>query len=650
LSYFFRTIFWRNAMDQSHEIVVCGVPFETSLEKEALRKLKDIGVTSVQIYTFWKELEPTRRSQFDWAFYDREVASIQEAGLKYVPFILMGPKYATPQWWLESPEHVGLRCLEHGKVSPIESIWNPLFRQEISRVLQAFAAHYLPMNVLESIQPGICGDYGEAIMPVTGNWPGDYHTHLGYWCGGADAIANFRAWLVEKYNAVEHLNRTWCSHYTDIKEITPFQAHKAPSRTAFFDQLEWYRRSMTEYAEFWMQTCRKFFPNTPIYLCTGGVEEPEQASSFSSQARIAAQHGGGVRLTNEGNKFYDNFFQTAYTHSACDFYGAYLGLEPVGPMTDKGVVARIFGSADYGIPQMFHYYSNLFDGVNPRPAADALRQYLPLVHKRPLERSVAFFWPSYYAAFNGGMPDVVNRALRFVRRMTNCLPVNEEMILDGALEQHSLLVIPFPGFTSRQVLGEIANWVRLGGVVLQSGLLTDLELERVVAYDELFGILPTSEEAWGIATQYILAGPELPTFGKVGEFTSSRSWLGLAPDVEFLASTHPGNAYSGTQTNLATATFCRKNGKGKAIFYCGPVVMEDDPEAVFVDRGTFKSLLRDVLAAYSHTIDLTPGLGEIARAQIGDEIYALKEGDIVKISSGVKPTKNIRKPYGHHPD
>ena len=45
------------------------------------------------------------------------------------------------------------------------------------------------MDVLEAVMPGICGDYGESIMPVWGNWPGDYHTHLGYWCGGEDAIA-----------------------------------------------------------------------------------------------------------------------------------------------------------------------------------------------------------------------------------------------------------------------------------------------------------------------------------------------------------------------------------------------------------------------------------------------------------------------------
>jgi hypothetical protein len=623
---------WRNMMNPIHEIVVCGVPFETPLEKDALQNLKEFGVTSVQIYTFWKGFEPERRRQFDWSFFDREVTLIQQAGLKYVPFILMGPKYAAPQWWLDSPGHFELRCLEHGKDSPIESIWNPHFRQEIRRVLQAFADHYLPWSVLESVQPGICGDYGEAIMPVTGNWPGDYHTHLGYWCGGTDALASFHDWLTQKFTTVESLNRAWHSHYTRIEEITPFQVHQVPSRTAYFDFLEWYRGSMTEYAEFWMQTCRQIFPDTPVYLCTGGVEEPQQASLFSNQARIAARHGGGLRLTSEGNKFYDNFFQTAYTRSACDFYGAYLGLEPVGPMTDKGVVARIFGSADYGNRQMFHYYANLFDGLTPRPAAEALRRYLPLIQQRPLEPSVAFFWQGDYAALNGGMPDNVKRALRFVRRMTSCLPVNEELILDGALERHTLLVIPLPGFTSRPVLEQIARWVREGGVVLQAGLLTDLELQRVAEYDELFGILPVSEEAWGISTQVIPATSEFPTFSKLGQFTCGQAWLDLAPEVEMLSSTQPGEAYAGTQTRLASAAFRRKIGKGQAIFYSGPVAMEDDPDAVFFDPGTFKSLLHDVLVAYSHTPDLTPAADEIARARIDGELYSLKDGEIEKVN------------------
>ena len=49
-------------MIDSREIVVCGVPFETALEKEALHRLKENGVTSVQIYTFWKDFEPALKT------------------------------------------------------------------------------------------------------------------------------------------------------------------------------------------------------------------------------------------------------------------------------------------------------------------------------------------------------------------------------------------------------------------------------------------------------------------------------------------------------------------------------------------------------------------------------------------------------------
>ena len=621
-------------MNTQHEIVVCGVPFETAHEQEALKQLKELGVTSVQIYTFWKDFEPSARGQFDWRHFDREVALIQQAGLKYVPFILMGPKYAAPQWWLDSEDHVGLQCLEHGKSSPIDSIWNPGFRTEISRVLQAFAEHYLPMNVLESIQPGICGDYGEAIMPVTGNWPGDYHTHRGYWCGGEDAKASFRDWLRAKYGTAKALNAAWRSNYRSLNAVSTFLPHKAPSRTALFDQLDWYNDSMTEFAEFWMAECRRLFPDVPVYLCTGGMEEPEHASSFSSQARIAAKHQGGIRLTNESNKFYDNLFYTAYTHSACDLYGAYMGLEPVGPMTEKGVVARIFGSADYGNQQMFHYFGNLFEegeGVTLKPAAAKFKQYIHLIQERKPAEAVAFFWPGYYCALNGGMPDNVNKALKFVRRMTACMPVNDEMIQDGALARHKLLVVPLACFAKRETLLKVAEWVRAGGTLLAAGRMTDLELERVPEYDELFGILPDSEEAWGICTQHIRSHADLPQFSQVGTFVAMQSWLGLSPDVEILAAAQPGPAYSGTLTLETAAAFCRRVGQGLAIYYGGPVVMEDDPEALFYDRGTFKSLLHDVLVKYSRTTDLTPAPDEIARTVLSDGMYALKDGEITML-------------------
>ncbi len=606
------------------EIVVCGVPFDTPYEMDALLRLKDLGVTSIQIYTFWRDFEPERRSHFDWSLYDRQVSALQKAGLKYVPFILMGPKYASPTWWLSDPAHRGLVCLEHAKLSPIESIWNPAFREEISRVLEVFSDHYLPIDVLESIQPGICGDYGEAIMPVTGNWPGDYHTHRGWWCGGEDASVSFRSWLEEKFSNLTALNQSWRSHFPDFSAVRPFLPHRAPSRTAWFDLLEWYRGSMTAYAEFWMRECRRFFPVTPVYLCTGGYEEPEHASLFSDQAKIAARHQGGIRLTNEGNKFYDNFFSTAYTWSACKFYNASLGLEPVGPITEKGVRARMLGSAAYGNRQIFHYYGNLFGAdAQPLPAAQTLKDFAHLIQERPPEKAVAFFWPGDYTAWVGGIPENVNLALRFVRRLTNCMPINETMILDGALQQFKLLANVVPAFTDRPVLLKIAEWVRQGGVILTAGRLLDRELEPVEAFDELFGILPSSEETTGHVELTIPSDPDFPAFSQIGSFHSGITWMDLAADTTLLATSKEENGYSGTRICKVTAAFSRRCGSGTGIFYSGPIVMEPDPEAIFYDPGTFKALLKDAIQRFSQAELLEPGEGETARARIGEKLVVL---------------------------
>ena len=102
------------------ELVVCGVPFEEkdAVVRQALKELKEMGVTSVQIYTFWNMFEPNARGQFEWGHYDRQVNLLKEAGLKYVPFFLMGPRYAAPQWWIDSPDHRGMYCLEHHKYNP----------------------------------------------------------------------------------------------------------------------------------------------------------------------------------------------------------------------------------------------------------------------------------------------------------------------------------------------------------------------------------------------------------------------------------------------------------------------------------------------------------------------------------------------------
>jgi hypothetical protein len=447
----------------------------------------------------------------------------------------MGPKYAAPDWWLADPRHAGLRCLEHGKESPIESVWSPAFRTEITRVLEAFAAHYLPWNVLESVQPGICGDYGEALFPALGNWPGDYHTHRGFWCGGDDARVSFRWRLEQQYGTLDCLNGAWRSRYASFEAIRPFLRSRAPSRTAFFDLVAWYQESMTSYSEFWMAECRRIFPALPAYLCTGGADdEITSGALFAAQAKAAAKHQGGIRLTNEVNKFYENFRLTAHTEAACDFYGAYLGLEPVGPITEQGVRTRMFGSAAFGNRQMFHYFGNLF-GREDRPTAPraaAVAQYAALLGEQKSERGIAFFWPLDQAVVDGAIPDDARAALLHIRRHYPVSPVSEQMILDGALGGYGCLVMMGAASTRAAVLQRIARWVtEEDGRLLAVGLCRDLELEPVEEFDALFGIGPDSEDAWGHthATLHPTAG--FDKLSRIPGFHIEHAWMNLAEGV-----------------------------------------------------------------------------------------------------------------------
>lgn len=616
------------------ELVLCGIPFGKPGEKEALHQVKELGFTSVQIYTFWRDFEPAERGHFDWASYDRQVRLIQEAGLKYVPFLLMGPKYAAPGWWLADSRHAGLRCLEHGKVSPIESIWNRDFQFEITRVLEAFADHYLSWDVLESIQPGICGDYGEAIFPVLGNWPGDYHTHRGFWCGGDDAALSFRQYLGDKYGTPDHLNHAWRSRFSSLEEVRPFLRQYAPSRTAFFDMIAWYQLSMTRYAEFWMSECQRIFPDCPAYLCTGGADDDVTSGAlFAAQAKIAAKHGGGIRLTNEVNKFYENFRLTAHSHAACSFYGAYLGLEPVGPITEQGVRARMFGSAAFGNRQMFHYYGNLFDKEgHPLPGSIVVRQCAPLLKEQAVERGIAFFWPVDHGILEGAIPSEARSALQYIRRHYPVSPVSEEMILDGALDGYGCLIMIGATTARSGVLRSIAEWVKKkGGRLLATGLCRDLEFDPVEEFDALFGIHKDSEEAWGHTSVNVQATAGFAELGKISSFHIEHGWLNLSEGTEKIAFAKERLAQSGTNVHAVSPLFRRIYSQmGQAVFYCGPVTFQVDPESCFSDPGVLLALLDDI-CAMSAIKPLGTQANEIARARTGDRLLILCPDAVIEI-------------------
>jgi hypothetical protein len=413
----------------------------------------------------------------------------------------------------------------------------------------------------------------------------------------------------------------------------PFPRHKAPSRTAYFDFLMWYKESMTSYDEFWMKECRRLFPDIPVYMCTGGSEEPWLGADFAQQAKASARYGGGIRLTNEGNTFSKNYYSTAHTVSACKHYGAYMGLEPVGPMIPKGVTARMFGSAAYGNRQMFHYYSNLKSETHGQEGAKRVDMYKHLIYERPLASKAAMFWPLDQAWVEASpVPEDVSIAMNYIRRQFEVWMFGETLILDGALERVNVLIMLGVNYTRRDALEKIAGWVRAGGVLLTDKRTEDIEGETVPLFDEALGFTKESQFCGGITRFYPNTQPWSRRFNDQDVFTNASSWMKLAPDVVTLCDSKPAKSGPGDnyQTEVMPVTCCFEHpyGRGRAIYYGGPLDLDPDPDQIFGVSHAYEHILLDVCQAFSGVEPLGAQDGEIARARFEDGILVLKEDRI----------------------
>ena len=598
---------------------VFGCNFTTD---EKLKKIKEYKFTSTETYVFWREIEP-EPGKFDFSRYDPEVKRLKEAGMKWVPFILVGPNYAAPKWRLESPDFKPLVCLEHDRDCPIESIWNPELKGHITRVLQAIKDHYGQMDVIESVMPGICGDYGEAIFPVHGNWPGVYHGHSGYWAGDPLAVASFQNYLKEKYKTIEALNIAHREAYSGWGEIRPKLAHKC-NRMAFFDMVLWYKQSMTDFADFWMRECRRIFgPDMPVYLCTGGCEQPFLGADFAAQARVCAKNGAGLRLTNEVNKFYENFGWTVHPWSACNYYGAYYGLEPVGPITPRGYRERLFGTMAYGNNQ-FHTYSDLVDSRGD-------------INLNREQKTVGVFYPMDRSIFDGKVPESVDLAVKMLRHNFPVSVICETMILDGALDKLDTLYILDADWTRREVIDEIVKWAKSKGKqIFANGILKDIELGEVPEFKELFGINEGSEECHGHIETLIQKNDDFENFSLTDKMMCDTSYKDIDDSCVSLAkSMGPEDKglveIFGDKVAVVHSAFYKdipnERGFCRCIMYTGICDLTDDPEALFSSGGVFKGLLRDV-AKNSGVKYYDLKEGEVARAEFFGKELVLTETEI----------------------
>jgi len=441
---------------------------------------KALGVTSYESYVRWAALEP-EPERWDYSVYDAEVGRLKEHGLKWVPFLIAGPVYATPEWYRAGESHRPYRCLEHGSDSAIQSLWNPDLPARVDAYLAHFAEHYRDVEIVESVLLGITGDFGEAIYPVTGGgWTGEYHTHSGYWCGDAEARAAFGRFCREAYGDLERLNAAWGTAFEtwETLEMPPLSPDKQGQplldmsdprqRRRWLDFVGWYRDSMTRWADLWLTAARKHFPNCEVYLCTGGDGFPTHGSDFSAQCRLAARHRAGVRITNEASDYETNLLLTRWIGTAGKFYGCYYGYEPAGAVDENGVVARIYNAAASGARQLFEYSGN----VTGSPARRRnFRRTLPtLVRDRPNVEAAVFVPKTHMTLFPGQWQELLLRRPRPLRHWFDYDLLDDVLIADGALPRYRALVWLGGEVIEEFTIEAILRWVREGGTLIAAAL------------------------------------------------------------------------------------------------------------------------------------------------------------------------------------
>ncbi|HND61196.1 MAG TPA: beta-galactosidase [Opitutaceae bacterium] len=556
-----------------------GAPMELTLGSDELtattpavdaqlETLRALGYTSIQSYIYWSKVEP-KRGTYDWSLYESNALLYKRHGIKLVPFVVAGPWYLTPEFVRTDPAVTMLRCLEHGRDSKIPSIWSPAMKQYVRTYLAAFAQHFRPLGVIESVIIGITGDYGEAIYSVLGNWPGEYHSHAGFWCGDPLAAADFQAYVKAHYPAgIDALNQSWRSHYASFADVKPFPPLQAPSERAWQEELAWYRGAMTDYAEFWLKTAREFFPDEEIYLCTGGDMAAEHGSDFSAQAKIAAKYGAGVRITNEASSFPMNVRLTRMVGSAGRFYGAYVGHEPASVVTPVGYLGRIFNAFTSGNRQLHTYGNGLLgtpvDGRVPLgPAGEFVQKYHGLLRATRPVIETALYSPNPLStdtwADREGFSDLASQLRRFVDYDF----ADDHLIADGILKDKSLLIVANTRLMSAETVTRIADWVRQGGVVYFLGS-RPLDWDgKSVAFDDLAGLPPGADEAVGISGLVVREPKLLLSIAAKKDLMTFDAFTAATPDCQPLL----GAAYS----DKLQVAWRRPVGKGQVFAYYGPM-------------------------------------------------------------------------------
>jgi hypothetical protein len=493
---------------------------------EAFISLNASRIDALQSYVPWSNVEP-ERGKWDFSLYESLVENIIRHGLKWTPFLILGPRYSIPQWFQDSDESVPATCLEHGAQVGIQSIWNPHLGAHVDDFLGAVRKKFGGKGAIGSILLGISGNWGESIFPVQGGFKKDAHMHMGWWCGDEYALADFRAQMQMKYHVVSRLNRAWGTAYRRFDEVELPEPNakftfrqlvhsvgyrlfgwlpkelKALMKAAaskpkcdvqitgdlqrWVDFVKWYKGAMTRWSEFWMKTARKYFTDERIYIVTGGDSHPMMGADFFAQVKAAKAHGAGLRATSLNESYADSSFLSRLVSSPSRFYGTYFETEEAGVQESDGIAMRIYegvtsGAAGMYFKSLFGYGYDFCEKAYHAPGkrtkgGEVLESYRGfLLYRRESHTEIAVLYPNIAIAIDPHVLALLKDFSVFLRRHVEFDLLDEGMVSDGALEGYKALIKFADHYVAPETGEMISKWVQNRGIYVSPAAGGRLEL------------------------------------------------------------------------------------------------------------------------------------------------------------------------------
>lgn len=243
---------------------------------------------------------------------------------------------------------------------------------------------------------------------------------------------------------------------------------------------------MTNWADFWLETARKYFPNNEIYLVTGGNGNPMLGADFSSQTKAAAKHNGGIRITNQTAYYAHNFALNRLISSASKFYGSYFTTEEGMINIPESIPMRIFDTTTSGAKGF--YCKNIIGTGNdicskkffplgqPTKGAEILsrnRNFLNITERAVVETAV--FYPNTAIALEPIVLDYFYNQCAKLRDVLDFDLIDENMIRDDVLKHYKFFATLESKPLSKEVMKKIEKWIESGGIFISQKSTEDFQ-------------------------------------------------------------------------------------------------------------------------------------------------------------------------------